>query len=98
MNTRRICPNKSGFVQVGKGQPSPWQQSKILIFLGDDDFFNDMQCKLNPAQSLKGMPKKQAPAKPLSYFDERYKTHDESMAQAYWSEHYALAQMGEFWG
>ena len=88
------------FVQAGNGQPSPWIQLKNQIFLGDDDFVNDMQCKLNPEQSLKDIPKKQkqAPVKPLSYFAERYKIRDESMAQAYWSGHYTLAQVGEFFG
>jgi len=47
------------FVQEGKGQPSPWQQLKNQIFLGDDGFVNNMQCKLNPEQSLKDIPKKQ---------------------------------------
>lgn len=59
-----------------------------------------MQCKLNPDQSLKDIPKKQkqAPIKPLSYFTERYKTRDECMAQAYLSGHYTLEQVGViFW-
>lgn len=88
------------FVQAGKGQPSPWQQLKNQIFLGDDDFVNDMQSKLNPEQSLKDIPRKQkqAPVKPLSYFAERYKTRDEGMSQAYRSGHYTLAQVGEHFG
>jgi len=88
------------FVQEGKGQPSPWQQLKNQIFLGDDGFVNNMQCKLNPEQSLKDIPKKQkqAPVKPLSYYAERYKTRDECMTQAYWSGHYTLTQVGEYFG
>jgi REP element-mobilizing transposase RayT len=88
------------FVQAGKGQPSPWQQLKNQIFLGDDDFVNDMQCKLSPEQSLKDIPKKQkqAPVKPLNYFAERCETRDEGMAQAYRSGHYTLAQVGEYFG
>jgi len=59
-----------------------------------------MQCKLNPEQSLKDIPKKQkqAPVKPLSYFEERNKSRDECMAQAYLSEHYSLEQVGEHFG
>jgi putative transposase len=88
------------FVQQGKGQPSPWQKLKNQIYLGDDEFVNDMQCKLDPEQSLKDIPKKQkqAPVKPLSYFAERYKTRDVSMAQAYLSGHYTLEQVGEHFG
>jgi REP element-mobilizing transposase RayT len=88
------------FVQQGKGQPSPWQQLKNQIYLGDDEFVNDMQCRLDPEQSLKDIPKKQkqAPVKPLPYFAERYKTRNKSMAQAYLSGHYTLEQVGEHFG
>lgn len=88
------------FVQQGKCQPSPWQELKNQIYLGDDQFVEDMQCKLNPEQSLKDIPKKQkqAPVKPLAYFEERHKTRDESMAQAYLSGHYSLEQVGEHFG
>jgi hypothetical protein len=64
------------FILAGKGQPSPWQQLKNQIYLGDDDFVNDMQRKLAPGQSLNDIPKKQkqAPVKSLCYFADRYKT------------------------
>ena len=86
------------FIQAGKGQPSPWQQLKNQIYLGDDDFVNNMQCKIDPEQSLKDIPKKQkqAPVKPLAYFAERYKSRNESMAHAYLSGHYTLTQVGEY--
>ena len=88
------------FVQEAKGQSSPWQQLKNQIFLGDDDFVNNMQCRLQPEQSLKDIPRKQkqAPKKPLSYYADRYKSRDECMTQAYWSGHYTLAQVGEYFG
>ena len=88
------------FVHEGKGQASPWHQLKNQIFLGEDDFVNNTQCKINPEQSLKDIPKKQkqAPVKPLSYFSERYQTRDHSLSQAYWSGHYTLAQVGEYFG
>jgi REP element-mobilizing transposase RayT len=88
------------FVQQGKGRPSPWQKLKNQIYLGDDEFVNDMQCKLDPAQSLKDIPKKQkqAPVKALAYFSERYKTRDEGMAEAYLSGHYTLEQVGAHFG
>jgi len=47
-------------VLAGKGQPSPWQQLKNQIYLGDDHFVNDMQRKLAPGQSLNHIPKKQS--------------------------------------
>ncbi len=88
------------FVQQDKEQASPWNILKNQIYLGDDAFVNEMQCKLDPEQSLQDIPKKQKqpPIKPLAYFAGQYKTRDESMAQAYLSGHYTLAQVGEHFG
>lgn len=100
-NTKNVAQQRyRDFVQAGQGQPSPWQQLKNQIYLGNDDFVHDMQRKLNPEQSLKDIPKKQkqSPVKPLSYFVDRDKTRDESMVQAYWSGHYTLTQVGEHFG
>jgi putative transposase len=72
---------------------------KNQIYLGDIDFVNDMQRKLLPGQSLNDIPeKKQAPVKSLGYFADLYKTRNESMAQAYWSGHYTLAQVDDHFG
>lgn len=99
--TRNVAQQRyRDFVQQGKGQPSPWQKLRNQIYLGDDQFVDDMQCKLKPEQSLKDIPKKQkqAPIKPLSHFADRYKSRDESMAKAYLSGHYTLEQVGEHFG
>ena len=100
-NTKNVAQQRyRDFVRAGKRQPAPWQQLKNQIFLGDDDFVNDMQCKIDPEQSLKDIPKKQkmAPIKPLKYFAERYQTRNESMAHAYLSGGYTLSQVGEHFG
>jgi REP element-mobilizing transposase RayT len=100
-NTKSIAQQRyRDFVKAGKEQPSPWQWLKNQIYLGDDDFVNDMQRKLKSEQSLKDIPRrqKQAPVKPLSFFVDRYKNRDEGMAQAYLSGHYTLAQVGEYFG
>ncbi len=44
--------------------------------LGDEDYVNDMPCKIDSDQSV--------------YFTGRYKTRDESMARVYWSGHIHL--------
>lgn len=88
------------FVQEGRGQPSPWEKLKNQIYLGDDGFVRKMQRKLDPGQSLKGIPRKQkqSPAKPLSYYAGRYKDRAEGMAHAYRSGHYTLEQVGAHFG
>ena len=88
------------FVKQGKGQPSPWQSLKNQIYLGDDEFILKVQGRLAPELSLKDIPKKQkqAPIKPLEYFDKPGRTRNDNMAQAYLSGHYILDQVGQNFG
>lgn len=88
------------FIQQGKNQPSPWENLKNQIYLGSSSFVEDMQCKLEPEQSLKDIPKlqKQAAKKPLEYFQQRYAERNEAMAKAYFSGHYTLESVGTHFG
>ena len=88
------------FIQAGKQQPSPWAQLKNQIYLGNDDFIENIQCKLDPEQSLKDIPKKQkqGPAKPLRYYFSTYPVQKEAMAKAYLSGHYTLEEVGQHIG
>ena len=88
------------FVREGKNQPSPWEYLKNQIYLGSDKFVEDMQCKLDPDQSLEGMPKPQKMSlpKPLRYYEKKYIQRDEAMAIGYRSGHYTLQQVGEYFG
>jgi len=55
------------FVQQSKGQPSPRQQLKNLIYLGDDDLASGAQCKLDPDNHSKTYQKsKNKPRKAIS--------------------------------
>jgi len=84
------------FVQAGRNQPSPWEQLKNQIYLGDDKFVDAMQCKLDPDQPLNDIPRKQklAPPKPIEYFARKFSDRTEAMARAYLSQHYTLEEVG----
>ena len=86
------------FVHEGNGQPSPWESLKNQIYLGSDQFVEDMRCKMDPEQSLDDIPtpQKQSPAKPLGYYQERFSDRNVAMAKAYRSGHYTLKQVGEY--
>jgi REP-associated tyrosine transposase len=86
------------FVQAGKNQPSPWESLKNQIYLGSDAFIDDVQCKLDPEQSLQDIPRKQKQAaiKPLAYFEKRDGNRKVAMAKAYLSGHYTLSNVGEY--
>ena len=88
------------FVSEGQGQPSPWEQLKNQIYLGTDQFVEDMQCKMDPEQSLDDIPKpqKQPPVKPLAYYEKKYGVRNRSMAEAYRSGHYTLKEVGDYFG
>ena len=88
------------YVSEGKGQPSPWEQLKNQIYLGSDQFVEDMQCKMDPEQSLEDIPQpqKQSPIKPLAYYQENYGVRNRSMAEAYRGGHYTLKQIGDYFG
>ena len=88
------------FVQQGKSQPSPWGSLKNQIYLGSEEFVDDMQCKIDPEQSLKDIPKpqKNCPVKPFRYYKKSYKTRNRAMAEAYRSGHYTLSEIGDEFG
>lgn len=94
----RATENYCAFVKEGRNQPSVWQQLRNQIYLGDDEFIDDMQCKINPAQSLQGIPRKQklAPPKSIAHYQQTYKDRDLAMAQAYLSGHHTLAAIGDY--
>ncbi|MCK5881589.1 MAG: hypothetical protein KAG18_06905 [Sinobacterium sp.] len=58
------------FIQQGRNQLSPWENLKNQIYLASGEFVEDMQCRLDPDQSLEDIPKlqKQTAIKPLAYF------------------------------
>ena len=59
-----------------------------------------MQCKLDPEQSLKDIPKlqKQSAKQPLDYFEKRFTERNIAMAKAYLSGHYTLEAVGRHFG
>jgi len=70
------------------------------IYPGNDEFVEDMQCRLDPQQSLNDLPRiqKQAPVKPLSYYEERFRVRDEAMYHAYMSGSHTLSEVGKWFG
>jgi putative transposase len=88
------------FVQNGRNQPSPWEKLKNQIYLGDDEFVEEMQGQLDPEQSLGDIPRLQklASPKPIEYFRRKYSDPKHAMAMAYLSKHYTLAAVGAVFG
>ena len=47
------------FVSEGRNQPKPWQDLKNQIYLGDDNFVDEMQSKISPDTDLSEIPSSQ---------------------------------------
>jgi len=88
------------FVRAGKNQPAPWEALTNQIYLGDDAFVEDMQCKLDPDQSLNDIPKlqKRSPPRPISDYLQVHGNSKDAMAKAYLSGHFTLEEVGQGFG
>ena len=84
------------FVKQGRNQPRIWQSLRNQIYLGSEQFIENMQAKLDPDQSLADIPRQQKAklAKPLEDYRKQSNTVKEAMAKAYLSGHYTLAEVG----
>jgi len=86
------------FVSEGKGQPSPWEQLKNQIFLGDEQFVESMQRQIESDKELSEVPSSQRRAVPkeLSYYEREYKVRNEAIILAYASGGYSLKEVGDY--
>ena len=99
--TRKVAIERyRDFVAQGKNLPSPWEHLKNQIFLGDEQFVEDMQCKLNLNQELSEIPRAQRRKvpKPLDYYSNRYKDRNAGIIAAYQSGGYSMKAIGDHFG
>ena len=87
------------FVTKGRNQPKPWEDLKNQIYLGDDNFVDEMQCKILPETNLSEVPssQKRQVAKPLPHYDKKYKDRDTAISKAYESGGYSLKDIGDYY-
>lgn len=53
------CEKYREFISDGAGQPSPWEALRNQVFLGDDEFVEDMRSLLDPEKPLAEVPSAQ---------------------------------------
>ena len=88
------------FVTQGRNQPSPWQQLKNQIYLGDEAFVVQMQQYISADTPLQGVPAthKRPPAKPLAVYARLYPTTELAVIAAYTSGGYTQQQIANYFG
>ncbi len=87
------------FVTQGRKQPRPWDMLKNQIYLGDDNFVNEMQCKILPDKDLSEIPssQKRKIEKPLADYAKKYNDRDTAICKSYESGGYSLKDIGEYY-
>ena len=97
---RQACERYRKFVEGGDGQPSPWESLKNQVYLGSDQFVDDMLSMIQPEQSLRDIPRpqKSPPSQPLRDYETRFSDRKRAMAASYLSGHYTLEQVGAYFG
>jgi len=86
------------FVTEGKNLPTPWSALKNQVFLGSDDFVDEMQSKVLPDKDLSeiALAQKRPTVKELSYYKKKYKKRDEAITAAYASGGYSMKTIGDY--
>lgn len=87
------------FVSEGRNQPKPWSNLKRQIYLGDDNFVDEMQCKISPDVDLSEIPssQKRQAVKPLSHYADKYRDRNAAITKAYESGGYSMKDIGDYY-
>ena len=88
------------FVSEGKNQPSPWENLKRQVFLGDDAYIEKMQGLIDGDKELSEIPISQRRPEPksLKYYETKSRSRDEGIRIAYASGGYTQKEIGQFFG
>ena len=88
------------FVAGGKNLPSPWGQLRNQIFLGSEQFVDDLQLKIKSNRDLTEIPKtqKRAKAQSLDYYARHNSTRNQAILASYASGSYSMKQIGDYFG
>jgi len=88
------------FIADGMGRESIWKDLRGQIYLGDDDFVDQMRGKLGEKEEDINMPRVQqrGAAPKLSAIRRRYKNRDDAIGAAYETGAYSYQQIGKEFG
>jgi len=77
--------------------PSLWSELSQQIYLGDEKFVKRMQKKLDHTEDLSEIPRAQRRplAKPLQYYELRYKDKKRAIVEAYFTGDYTMKAIAD---
>ena len=84
------------FVSEGKGQPSPWKLLQNQVYLGSEEFVEEMQSHIDNDQDLSEVPLSQRRKIPkeLDYYEQKNSDRNSAICEAYQSGGYTLKEIG----
>ena len=99
-NEMTACANYSDFVASGLNQPSPFEELKNQVYLGNEAFVEEMLYKIDTKQDLSEVPAQQrrSVAKTLAYYIDNCKDRDSAIVEAYISGGYNQKEIATFHG
>ena len=86
------------FVSRGEKQPSIWNNLNRQIYLGDDEFVEDMQCKISGETNLDEVPRPQKRHKPrpIETYKNMMDCRNEAIVAAYRSGGYSMKKIAAY--
>ena len=86
------------FIREGRDQPSPWQNLRNQVYLGSEEFVENLTCKIADGAKLRGIPRVQyGPVKrPIDWYFKSYTSRDEAVVMVYRSGHYTQQDIGNY--
>lgn len=88
------------FVAEGKNQPSPWEQLRNQIYLGDERFVGKLLSGIESGKNLSEIPiaQRRKVPKSIDYYARNYRDRDQAIVEAYQSGGYSLKVIGDYFG
>jgi len=88
------------FVSEGKNQPSPWEQLRNQVFLGSEQYVEDIKNKIDRGMDLSEIPKSQQRSIPktLSYYEKHGSTRNDAIIKSYASGGYSMKEIADYYG
>ena len=88
------------FVREGIGLPPVWDDLRHQIYLGSEGFVNKHQKLVSQKQYLDDIPalQKRAIPKPISYYQNNYKSENQAITLAFLSGGHTLKEIGDYYG
>jgi len=88
------------FVSDGRNQPSPWEELRNQVYLGEAAFVEALQAAVDQDQDLSEIPatQRRPPAKTLDEYAALHPERDDAIAAAYASGGHSLKAIGDHFG